>query len=167
MLSNICLLIIGQPSEARMPESIVIGCANGEHVPDSPARRSDCASPRCVECFSTLCMDCQTTAVLGGSLSLCDVCSMKASKALDEIIASEQDQHRSELREHERPKNSSKRWSDEEAQQLLLSYRSGQPVLSIARQHGRSVGAIWCRLIRAREVSWSQVPETYRPFGET
>ncbi len=150
-----------------MTDRLAKSCANDDHLPDSAARRSDCASPYCLECFSTLCVACEATAVPQRALSLCDECSLDASMAIDEIIAAEVGQRGIQADQPSRPNNSSGPWSDDEEQRLLLSYRSGRSVPAIGRQHGRSVGAIWSRLVKTREVSWSQVPKSSRSYKGT
>ncbi len=61
------------------------------------------------------------------------------------------------LRKNPRPEAAGQRWTDEEDALLCREFDEGRPIGELAKQHGRSRGAITSRLVRLGRLDASAV----------
>jgi hypothetical protein len=61
------------------------------------------------------------------------------------------------LRKNDRPASAGARWTEEEDALLCREFDSGTAIRAIARQHGRSSGAITSRLVKLGKIDASAV----------
>lgn len=119
--------------------------------------------PHCVVCWTELCWDCGLGAALHGPE--CDACIARyeTMRAAGQPFDNGYDDGPDRLDDHAGPKRQGAKWDGPEDDRLLGSYRADVSIFIIAKRHERTPTAIWHHLEKLGEVSWSQVPEKFRP----